>query len=97
MGAYKVTHSLNKYLLAASVLVTINFTTFLLITNNILFGYYLGLFTSGVLAIGNGLIHFIGWLKTKKLRDGIGAGMFTGFPLAATGIWVLILLWNEIF
>ncbi len=31
LGAYKVAHSLNKYLVAASVLVTINFAAFTLI------------------------------------------------------------------
>jgi len=89
MGAYKIAHSLNKYLMAASILVTINFIAFGLILLDIQAGYYLGLFTSGVLAVGNGLIHFFGWLKTRKIRDSLGAGMFSGFPLAAAGVIVL--------
>ena len=85
MGAYKIAHSLGKYLVAASILVTINFVAFTLILMGIRVGYYVGLFASGILAIGNGLVHLFGWLKTRKLRDGIGAGIFTGIPLAIIG------------
>ena len=96
MGAYKLAHSLKRYLVVASILVTINFTVFTLIWMDVLVGYYLGFLTSGVLAIGNGLVHSIGWLKTRKLRDGIGAGLFTGIPLAIIGLVVLIQLINQL-
>jgi len=96
MGAYKIAHSLSKYLVVASVLVAINFLAFILILLDVPFGYFLGLFTSGILAIGNGLVHLFGWLKTRKMRDGIGAGMFTGIPLAITGIFVLVHLINHL-
>ena len=62
MGAYKVAHSLSKYLFAASVLVTINFVAFALITYEIRFGLFLG------------------------------AGVFTGIPLAIMGVIVFIQL-----
>ena len=89
-GAYKVAGNLKTYLIVASVLVTINFTTFMLILQDIRIGYYLGLFTSGIFAIGNGLIHLVGWLKTKSFYDNLGAGVFTGIGLGITGILVLI-------
>ncbi len=97
MGAYKIAPSFKKYLLVAALLVSINYAGFYLIFMDLKVGYYLGLFTSGVLAIGNGLIHFFGWLKTRQIRDHIGAGMFTGFPLAAVGIWVLVLILKALF
>lgn len=87
-GAYKVAHTLTRYLFAASVLVTINFTAFTLILNGNKAGYYLGLFTSGVLAIGNGIVHMVGFIKTKTVRDSLGAGFFTGIPLAIVGVFV---------
>ncbi len=92
MGAYKVAHSLNIYLFAASVLVTINFAAFALIAFNVRFGLYLGLFTSGVLALGNGVIHVFGLIKTKTFKDSLGAGVFTGIPLAIVGVIVIIQL-----
>jgi hypothetical protein len=97
MGAYKIAHSLKKYLFVAAILVTINYTAFYLILIDVRAGYFMGLFTSGVLAIGNGLIHFFGWLKTRQIRDHIGAGMFTGFPLAIVGIIVLIQIAQYLF
>jgi len=87
-GAYKVAHSLEKYLVAASVLVTINFTAFALILNGNKAGFYLGLLTSGVLAVGNGIVHTVGYIKTKSVRDSLGAGFFTGIPLTIVGGFV---------
>ena len=88
-GTCKVAHSLKIYLIVASVLVTINFTTFILILLGIRIGYYLGLFTSVIFAIGNGLVHLAGWLKTKSFYDNLGSGIFTGIALGITGIFVL--------
>ncbi|MBC8504498.1 MAG: HXXEE domain-containing protein [Anaerolineales bacterium] len=96
MGAYKVAHSLNKYLFAASVLVTINFSAFALIAFNMRFGLFLGLLTSGVLALGNGVVHVFGVIKTKTFRDSLGAGVFTGIPLAIVGLIVFIQLIQNI-
>ena len=92
-GAYKVAgHGMNKYLMVASILVTINFTTLALLLLEIRAGFYLGLFTSGVLAAGNGIIHLIGAIKTKTIRDSIGAGVFSGIPLGIIGVIVFVQL-----
>lgn len=89
-GAYKVAHTLGKYLVAASVLVTLNFVAFTLILVEYRAGLFLGLLTSGVLALGNGLVHVFGAIKTKTFRDSLGAGVFTGIPLGIVGLYVLI-------
>ena len=90
LGAYKIAGGLRKYLIVASVLVTLNFTAFTLIHLDFIWGAYLGAFTSLVLAVGNGVIHSIGWIKTRTVKDSIGAGVFTGIPLAILGILVFI-------
>lgn len=87
-GAHKVAHTLSKYLFAASVLVTINYVGFALILNGNKAGYFIGLFTSAVLAVGNGIVHVIGYIKTKTVRASLGAGFFTGIPLAIVGGFV---------
>ncbi len=88
LGGYKVAHSLKKYLFAASVLVTINYVGFALILNGNKAGYFIGLFTSAVLAVGNGIVHAVGYIKTRTVRDSLGAGFFTGIPLAIVGGFV---------
>jgi hypothetical protein len=93
-GAYKVAHTLTKYLFAASVLVTINYVGFALILNGSKTGYIIGLFTSAVLAVGNGIVHIVGYIKTKTLRDSLGAGFYTGIPLAIVGGFVFYQLIN---
>lgn len=92
LGAYKIKLTLGKYLLGASVLVTINFIVFALILQGWDAGYWLGLFTSGVLGFGNGIIHLIGYVKTKTYRDSLGAGVFSAIPLGLLGLVVFNLL-----
>ena len=87
-GAHNIAGGLKKYLIVASTLVTLNFTAFGLILYDNKWGYILGIFTSLVLAVGNGVIHSIGWIKTRTNRDSLGAGVFTGIPLALLGVWV---------
>ena len=91
-GAYKIKTTLGKYLLAATALVTLNFVVFSLILVDVRLGYWLGLFTSGVLGFGNGIIHLIGYVKTKTFRDSLGAGVFSGIPLGILGLVVFNLL-----
>ena len=93
MGANKVVNKpLNTYLGIASLLVLLNFASFGLILADNPIGIYLGLFCSGVLALGNGLVHTIGYLVTRKMKEGIGAGLYSSIPLGIVGVWVLVLL-----
>ena len=96
-GAYKIAGGLRKYLIVASVLVTLNFTAFTLIRFDIAWGLYLGAFTSLVLAFGNGVIHSVGWIKTRTNKDSIGAGVFKGIPLAIMGVLVFIQILQKLY
>ena len=87
--AYEVVGSLNKYLLAASFLVFVNYLPLILILLDIRAGYYLAFFAA-ILALGNGIIHLIGYIKTKSFRGTVGAGVFSGIPLGIIGGIVLV-------
>lgn len=55
MGTYKVVKKpLNTYLAISSLLMFLNFASFGLILADNSIGFYLGLFCSGFLALGNG-------------------------------------------
>ena len=97
LGAYKIAGELRKYLIVASVLVTLNFTTFTLIHLDFIWGAYLGAFTSLVLAVGNGVIHTIGWIKSWTNKDNLGASVFTGIPLAILGVLVFIQILQKLY
>lgn len=89
--AYELAGSLRTYLLAASVLVTLNVLFLALIVLDLWAGYILGI-VGATIAIGNGLVHLIGYARTGSYRQGIGAGLFTGIPLALVGAAVLVQL-----
>ena len=93
--AYEVVGSLKKYLVVASFLVIINYLPLFLILQGFTIGYYLG-FLSSLLAVGNGIIHVIGYLRTKSFRGTVGAGIFSGIPLGIIGLLVLIRLFEFI-
>jgi len=86
--AYAIMGSLKKYLLAASVLVTLNFVFLSLIVLDLRAGYILGII-GAVMAIANGLVHLAGYAKTRTFYESIGAGVFTGVPLGIVGAVVL--------
>jgi len=81
MEAYKLAGSLNKYLLVVSVLVTINVVAL-----------YLLAALGALIGIGNGLVHLVGYVRTRSFRGTAGAGFFTGIPLALLGGIVLYAL-----
>jgi hypothetical protein len=95
MKAYEMVGSLNKYLIVASFLVFASYLPLILILLDINAGYYIAFF-SAFLALGNGIIHLIGYIKTKSFRGTIGAGVFTGIPLGIIGGLVLIQLFSII-
>ena len=91
LEAYKLAGSLNKYLLVASVLVTINVVALYLLLRDLPTGYLLA--TIGALiGIGNGLVHVVGYARTRSFRGTAGAGFVTGIPLALVGCIVLYAL-----
>ena len=86
--AYELVGPLRTYLFAASGLVTFNVLFLALIILDLRAGYLLGL-VGATIAIVNGLVHLIGYARTGSYRQGIGAGLFTGVPLALAGAAVL--------
>ena len=91
MEAYKLAGSLTKYLLVASVLVTVNVVALYLLLRDLPAGYVLAAL-GALVGVGNGLVHVVGYVKTRSFRGTTGAGMFTGIPLALVGGIVLYAL-----
>jgi uncharacterized membrane-anchored protein len=42
-----------------------------------------------LLGIGNGIVHLVAYLGTRRVRGTVGAGLFTGIPLGLVGGTVL--------
>ncbi len=82
--AYEVVGSLNKYLIVASFLVFASYLPLILILLDIKAGYFLAFFAA-ILALGNGVVHILGYIKTKSFRGTVGAGVFSGIPLGIMG------------
>jgi hypothetical protein len=82
----------NRYLLAASAISTINLGTLALLVLGLAPGYYLGLFTTSVIGIFQGIVHTIGYLRENRQARRMGAGFYSSVPLAAVGLIVLIQL-----
>ncbi len=87
--AYEVVGSLNKYLIVASFLVFASYLPLILILLDIKAGYFLAFFAA-ILALGNGVVHILGYIKTKSFRGTVGAGVFSGIPLGIIGGIVVI-------
>jgi len=86
--------SLTKYLIVASVIVSVQTTAFLGIALDMLFGYILGIVVA-VFAILNGIVHTVGYLKVgkeKKLSGTLAAGFYTGLLLLVFGTIILVFL-----
>ena len=94
MKAYEVMPkgSLNKYLFISSGILSVYMTAFLGIALDMMFGYILVLIGSSI-AVLNGVVHTIGYLKNRKQKEFKGtlaAGFYSGIPLSLYGIIVLI-------
>ncbi len=78
----KIQVSKRKYLLAASLITTLNLSTLMLIVLDSVVGLYLGLFTSGFFGIMQALVHSVGFFKEKRQARGLGVGFYSSIPLA---------------
>jgi len=87
-----ITLKKNRYLIAASVLSTLTITPLALLIYDVPFGYYMGLFTSGIVGVMQGVVHTIGFLKTGTVRHSVGAGFYSAIPLCITGVIVFVQL-----
>ena len=82
----------NRYLLAASAITTVNLGTLALLVLGVPAGYYMGLLTSAVVGVFQGIVHTIGYLREGKRARGLGAGFYSSIPLAIVGLVVLVQL-----
>jgi hypothetical protein len=82
----------NRYLIAASILSTITITPLALLLYDLPLGYYLGLVTSGVVGALQGVVHTVGFIRTRTVRASLGAGFYSAIPLAITGLIVFVQL-----
>lgn len=83
-----------RYLAAASLLSALNLATLALLMAGLPAGYYLGLFTSAVPGMFQGIIHTIGFVRAGRRPTGMGVGFYSSIPLALVGaaVFYLILL-----
>ena len=88
LEAYREAGSLKRYLKVAGILVVISFVPLFLMLLGISGGRVLGL-VGALMAIGNGIVHVVGYLKTRSMRGTVGAGVFTSIPLGVVGLIVL--------
>lgn len=93
--AYELVGSLNKYLLVASLLLLVSYSALILMLMGIRFGYFIAVF-GGLLALGNGIIHLVGYAKTRSYTASLGSGVFSGIPLGIVGCLVLVQLASQI-
>ena len=88
IGPIHVTRS--KYLMGASVISTLNLGVLVMMVLCLPAGYYLGLFTSGVIGVLQALIHGIDYLREGNKARNLGAGFYTSIPLAISGLIVFV-------
>lgn len=87
-----ITVEKNRYLVMASVLSTITIIPLALLIYDLPLGYYLGLFTSGVIGALQGVIHAVGYVRSGTVRGSLGVGFYTAIPLSITGMIVFVQL-----
>ena len=93
MNAYEIKPigSRKKYLRASSVIMCLYISSYLLIALDLEIGIWVGIVCS-CLAIGNFLVHTVGYIKVREYRGTIAAGVFSSIPLGILGVINLVLL-----
>lgn len=84
----------NRYLLAASGISTLNMATMVLLILVPSIGAILGLFTTGIFGVLQGLVHTVGYFREGRKTIGLGAGFYSAIPLAIVGVLTFYLLLN---
>ena len=80
----------NRYLVAASVISTVNLGTLAMLVLGLPAGTYIGLFTSAILGVFQAIVHSIGYLRENRKARGLGAGFYSSIPLAVIGLIVFV-------
>lgn len=74
-----------RYLMAASGISTINMVTLVLLILGLPAGAYLGLFTTAIFGVFQGIVHTIGFFREGRKAQRLGAGFYSAIPLAIIG------------
>jgi hypothetical protein len=87
VGPIKITKK--KYLFVASLISTINLGTLALLVAGNSTGLYLGVLTSSIIGVSQGIVHTIGFIKENRKPKGVGAGFYSSIPLSIIGLVLL--------
>ena len=86
-----------RYLLAASGISTLNMITLVLLILGLPAGYFVGLFTTAVFGVFQGIVHTVGYFREGRKAQGLGAGFYSAIPLTILGAVAFYLLANTVF
>ena len=84
-----ITITKKKYLFVAGLITTINLGTLALLVAGNRAGLYLGVFTSSIIGIAQGIVHTIGFIKENRKPKGLGSGFYSSIPLSIIGLVLL--------
>jgi len=87
----------NRYLLAASGISTLNMATLILLILGLPIGAILGLFTTAIFGVLQGLVHTVGYFREGRKARGLGAGFYSAIPLTVVGAVTFYILAKSIF
>ncbi len=82
----------NRYLLAASGISTLNTTTLVLLILGLPAGTFIGLFTTAIFGVLQGVVHTVGYFREGRRAQGLGTGFYSAIPLAVVGAVTFYLL-----
>lgn len=78
----KIELTKKKYLIAASLITTVNLGTLALLVSGNRIGLYFAIFTASVFGILQVIVHTIGFIKEGGKAKNIGAGFYSSIPLS---------------
>jgi len=86
-----------RYLLAASGISTLNMITLVLLILGLPAGNIIGLFTTAIFGVLQGIVHTVGFFRAGHKSRGLGAGFYSALPLTLVGALTFFLLSRSIF
>jgi len=81
-----------RYLLAAGGISTLNMVTLVLLILGLPVGTFIGLFTTAVFGVFQGIVHTVGYFREGRKAQGLGAGFYSAIPLTILGAVAFYLL-----
>jgi hypothetical protein len=87
----------NRYLLAAGGISTLNMITLALLILDHPAGRFIGLFTTAIFGVLQGIVHTVGYFREGRKAQGLGAGFYSAIPLTIMGAMTFYLLAKSMF